>query len=357
MRRRFVLGAFSATLAWVVPGISSAATSVTPNNTVFADTLEHDYRILVGGLPGGRTDRWAHAISLGLQTILSPNTALRIETAGGRDGVTGANRLQTLVAADGHTGALLPGAAAIAYLTGDLRVHFRPGEWIPILAGINPGVIVVRGGLARLARPNPLRLAAAAPESPDLAAILAFERLGVPIAPIFGLRDVSAVARAFRLGEADAVLLAGEDIPADLASLQAADGSAICTLGSPDQDGGTKRDQHFPALPTVEELALSRNVATLPAALERAYQAVLAASRLDFVLILPRLTPAVSVALWRQAALGATGQSALQSAAAASAISLTVESAGLALSPIAAPPDALLALRQFLFTRFGWRPN
>ncbi|OYW11216.1 MAG: hypothetical protein B7Z59_05045 [Acidiphilium sp. 37-67-22] len=357
MRRRFILGALGATLAGATPGISSAAGSIAPTGTIFADTSDRDYRILVGGLPGGRIDRWAHAISLGVQAILSPEALLRVQTAGGRDGVTGANRLQALVAADGHTGALLPGAAPIAYLTGDPRVHFRPGEWIPILAGINPGVIVVRGGLARLAHPSPLRLAAAAPESPDLAAILAFERLGVPISPIFGLRDISAVARAFRLGEADAVLLAGEDIPADMASLQAANGSAICTLGSPDQAGGTRREQRFPALPTVEELASSRRMATLPAPLERAYQAVVAASRLDFILILPRLTPAVSVALWRQAALGAIGQPALQSAAAASAIALTVDSAGLALAPITAPPDALLALRQFLFTRFGWRPN
>ncbi|BAJ79844.1 MULTISPECIES: hypothetical protein [Acidiphilium] len=357
MKRRAALGALGTIIAGSALPFARASDLPTPANAIFADTFGGSYRIVVGGLPGGQADRWGRAIALGLEKILSPRTPLRIETVGGQDGVTGANRLQTLMVSDGHTAALLPGESSIAFLTGDPRVHFRPGEWIPILAGLSSGVIVLRGGAGRLAQAAPVRLAAAAPESPDLAAILAFERLGVPISPIFGLRGTTAVARAFGLGEVDAVMLTGEDIPADLASLQAEGGVAICSLGTVDQAGRTVRDPRFANVPTVAELAGIRHAKALSPPLERAFQGVAAASRLDFIMVLPHLTPAASVALWRQAALGAIQGSALQSAATASAISLTVNGAAVALAPIAASPEALLALRQFLFTRFGWRPS
>lgn len=362
MKRRAVLGGFGAVLsgAAMLRSDRAEANILGPAqpDAIAAAPGDVTYKILVGGLSGGRTDRWARAVGLGLQATLSPTLPLVLDVVGGRDGVTAANRFQTMAASDGHTAALLPGEAVIAFLVGDPRAHFQPGEWIPVLAGLNPGVIVLRGGLERLSNTAaPVRLAAAAPESVDLAAILAFDKLGVATTPIFGLRGAKAVARAFGLGEADAVMLTGEEIPADVASLEAEGGVPICSLGVLDTAGRLLRDPQFAKLPTVDELAMASNTTAMPPLLEQAYHAAVAASRIDFMLVLPHLTPPAAVALWRQAALAAIQTPALQSSASASAIGLTEAGAAAALAPLGASSDALLALRQLLFKRFGWRPS
>lgn len=353
MRRRTVLGCLGIAGLLLRDGIAASPMVVADQ----ADTAVSDYAILVCGPRGGRIDRWSRAFAQGIGGTLSPHRPIQLQRVGGEDGVTGANRLQTMVVPDGRTAAVLPSEAIIAFLTGDPRVHFQPGDWIPVMAGIAAAVLVVRGGLPRLADPAPIRLAAASPESPDLAALLAFHRLGVSTAPIFGLRGAPAIVRAFAAGEADAVLLTGEDVPADAASLSAYGGEAIGTLGVVDAHGRIMVDPLMSDLPTIEAIAEKRGSAPLPPALEQAYRGVAAASRIDFMTVLPHLTTPTSVAAWRQAAEAAGDMQAMQAAAAASAITLTVMGAAAAAAPIDVAADGLLALRQFLFQHFGWHPS
>jgi hypothetical protein len=353
MRRRAFLGGVGAGVGMLKEGFAAPP-------MVIADQVSptpNDYSILVCGPRGGGIDRWGLAVAQGLRGGLSPHRPIQLHPVGGQDGVTGANRLQTVVVPDGRTAAMVPSDAAIAFLTGDTRVHFQLGDWISVLAGLSPAVVVVRGGLARLTDAAPIRLAAASPESQDLAALLAFQRLGVKTSPIFGLRGAPAVARAFAAGEADAALLTGEDVPADAASLLAEGGIAIGTLGVVDDRDRVAIDPLLTALPTIHSIAGQRGAAPLSPPLERAYRAVAAASRIDFMMVLPHLTIPATVAVWRQAAAGAIGSEALQAAAAASAVNLTVTGAAAAAAPLDVQADSLLALRQFLDQHFGWHPS
>ncbi|MCF3945874.1 MULTISPECIES: hypothetical protein [Acidiphilium] len=357
MRRRAllrVIGAGLAGSAMVRPGFAGSPAIIADQD----GGSRARYNILVGGPHGGRMDRWARASALGMRTALSAHAPIQLRTVGGQDGVTGANRLQTLVVPNGQTAAILPGEASIAFLAGDPRVHFQPGDWIQVMAGLSAALLILRGGLGRLSESAPIRLAAASPESPDLAALLAFQRLGASVVPIFGLRGAAAVARAFAAGEADAVLLTGEEIPADAAPLAAEGGIPVGTLGIAGESGDIVRDPLFPHLPTIHEIADNRGAPGLSQPLDQAYRAVAAASRIDFMLVLPHLTTSAKVAIWRQAAVAAVASPALQSAAAASAISLTADGgAASALAPLDLPSGALLALREFMFQRLGWRPS
>lgn len=364
MRRRAIIRGLGISLAGLsLPGQGVAA-SVPTSSGLFesadvsvAGSDASRYEILAAGPAGGRTDRWAKAAGIGLKAVLSPAAPIASHAIGGVDGVTGANRLQALVEPNGKTAAMLPGEAIIAFLTGDTRVHFQPGNWIPVMAGSSAGVMVLRGGLKRLSAPAPIRLAVASPESPDLAAVLAFQKLGAMTAPVFGLRGAKAVARAFVAGGADAVMLRGEDIPADVASLEAEGGVAICSLGVLGDAGQVIRDPQFAGLPIVDDIARQRGAPPLSKPMEQAYRALAEASRIDFMLVLPHLTPAVVVSIWRQAVLAALKTPALRSAAAASAIILSESGAASAMASLDPSSDALLALRQFLFRRFGWRPS
>lgn len=360
MKRRTVLGSFGAMLTGgsALSPAFAATGDIPLKSTVKQPSVAQKapYKILVGGLPDGQTDHWANRVAAGLQDVLSPQSQIRVQTIGGRDGVTSANRLQTLVGTEGHIAAMLPGETAIAFLTGDPRVHFQPGEWIPVMAGVNSGIIVVRGGLSRLSKPVPIRLAMVGPESKGLAAILVFDKLGVPIVPIFGLRGAAAL-RAFALGEADALMLTGEQIPINFPKLREKGGLAICSLGGADDREHAGKEPQFMNLPTVEELAATRGSRPLSPLLEQAYRAVVAASRIEFILVLPHLTPPAVVALWRQAALSMIRAPAVRSTTAASSIRLTEVGAAAAIAPLIASADAMLALRQMLFKRFGWRPS
>lgn len=320
------------------------------------------YRILVGGPAGGRLERWGRASALALEAGLTNDGAIGVTPAGGLDGVTAANRFQALVIPDGRTGALLPAEAVMAFLVGDPRVHYQPGGWVPVLAGVAAPVLVLRGGVARLDKSRPVRFAASSSASPDLAGVLALARLGVPVTPVLGLRDVSMVSRAFAAGEIDAALVTGEDIPADIGALAAYGATPVCRIAAGRSGIGSEfaltLRRALGGLPDVEELAARRGAPPLPDHLEAVYRAVAAVSRVDFMLVLPHLTSPEMIARWRSAGLAAIRMPGMQAAALASVVDLlaSTEAAG-ALAPIFLSSEDLLSFRTYLARRFGWRPG
>jgi len=315
--------------------------------------------LLVAGPNGGVLSRWGNACALAFSNGIPGTPAILAQTVGGLDGVTGANQLDTQVTPDGHTAALLPGAALLAFLIGDSRVHFDPTRWTPLMSGNASGVLLLRTqpgtptDIDYLKSLAPLRIAADAPQSADLAALLALARLGIATAPVFGLRGTAAKASAFADGTVDAVFLCGEGVPADAAALTAAGAAPLFSLGVLDDNGAIGPDPQFPDLP--DAITFGGSV-TSP--LDAAYQAAAAAARLDFLLVLPHLTDPTSVALWTQAAQAAGQDPALTSAADASAITLQPAPVlGSALTALALSPTAQASLQDFLSKSLGWQPE
>ncbi len=323
----------------------------------WAANVSPSLSMLVAGPAGAQMSRWGDACAQALSLCFAGAPAVLTQPDGGLDGVTGANQLDALVVPDGRTAAILPGAALIAWLTGDDRVHFDPTHWMPVMAGINSGVLVVRlngkpASLATLRSMAPLRLAAEQPQSNDLAALVALDRMGVKTAPIFGLHGIDAKTQAFVTGAADAVFVSGEGVPEDIAPLAANGGVPVFCLGTA-AEGAAAPDPLFPGLP--DAIAFSGAAAS---PLDGAYHAAAAAARLDFILVLPKLTAPDAVAQWRSAAAGAITAPAL--AAAASASSITLQPAPVAASQLAAlnlGPTDQAGLQAFLSTSFGWQPG
>ena len=193
MKRRQLLGALAASA--LLPGAARAQ--------AMAQAALGPMNLLVAGPNGGATSRWGSAFALAIADHFPGSPNIVAEPVGGLDGVTGANRLDALMVPDGRSAAILPGAALIAFLTGDSRVHFNPTQWTPLLAGFNSGVLMLRApkgsvpSLETLRQHSPLRLGAAQTQSDDLAALLALARLGVPTVPVFGLHTNEEKTRAF----------------------------------------------------------------------------------------------------------------------------------------------------------------
>ncbi len=315
--------------------------------------------LIVGGPQGAQTSRWGSACALALAAAFPGGPNVLAEPLGGLDGVTGANWLDVQVVPDGKTAAILPGAALIAWLTGDSRVHFNPTRWVPVLAGGCSGVLMVRAAkpgapsLQSLQAMAPLRLAASQPQSNDLVALLALARLGVPTAPLFGLHSAATKTRAFIAGEVDAVFLSGENVPADMAPLTASGAMPVFSLGVQSPSGAVGPDPLFPGLPDVASFG-----GPVTPYLGAACQAAAAAARLDFLLVLPKLTDPDAVAQWRQAATLATTSPGLRAAASASWVSLQSPPVlGAALGALKLQPGDQSDLQAFLTKNFGWQPG
>ncbi len=347
MKRRQFLGGLA---------VITACSGIAPR-TALADAGAPPLAMLVGGPDGGQTSRWGNACALAMSPLFPGSPNILTQAVGGLDGVSGANQFDALVVPDGKTAAILPGAALIAYLTGDPRVHFDPTRWAPVLAGMNSGVLMLRGNpapsLASLVAGPPLRIAADQPQSNDLAALLALARLGIGTAPVFGLRGTEVKTSAFINGEVDAVFLCGEGVPEDMAPLTAAGAAPFFCLGAPGPDGSMGPDPLFPGLADAISLGTARNHA-----LDAACKAAITASVLDFLLVLPHLADPSAASQWVQAASNARTAEALAAAASASAISLQPAPALAAcLATLALPPAAQASLHDYMARNFAWAPG
>jgi hypothetical protein len=353
-----VLGRAGSALA-VPPMPQSAAAALAARPQSVAEVpFPEGATILVAGPDGGRLGRWTQVLTPALLQWLPPGTSVRTATAGAADGVTAANQFDARAAPDGTTVLLAPGDAVLAWLVGDPRAQFDVGNWVPVMAGVAPAVVVGRPGIAALRRGARVRIAAASPAGPDLPALLGIDLLGARAEPVFGLAEDEATQNAFVVDAVDAVFVRGHHVPEQVAALSAAGAIPLFSLGMVDDTGALVRDPAFPDLPHMTELATQLRGQLPSGPLYSAWQAAAAAVRLDFGLVLPQLTPSAMVALWRRAGSQAAGVPEMR----ALATSLEVRplggpSATANAASVTADAAALLELRKWLATRFNWRPS
>jgi hypothetical protein len=316
--------------------------------------------ILVAGPNGGDLDRWSRVIQPALTHNLPPETQVRRTDAGAPDGVTGANQFEARTAPDGQTVLLVPGQAALAWLVGDPRAQYDVTRWMSVMAVITPGVLIARpGAITPDRRP---RFATAGPAGGDLPAALGIELLGARVDALPALPEGTESA-ALADGAVDALFLRGHNVPQQAGSLIAAGWQPVFSLGALDASGKLVRCPAFPNVPTLPELYATRRGPVQDGPVQdgpllAAWRAAAVASQIECVLVLPHMTPAAMVALWRRAGADAAATLNVQVAA----LSLGLRAVGGAeatatAGAAAADQVALIELRRWLADRFGWRPS
>lgn len=344
-----------ATAGGMVLGVRARAMAAT---AMAAEPFPQGVTLLAASTSGGPMDLWAATLAPLLEQFLPPHTRIARETAIGNDGVTGANQFATRTVPDGATVLLVPGAAAMAWLVGDPRVHFDAASWVPVMAGVAPAVLVGRIALPALRSEQGVRIAAAGPAGPDLPALLALEVLGCSFTPIFGLGEAGRAREALTEGAADLLLLHGESVPERVHALAGAGVAPLFSLGALDATGHRVRDPQLPEVPCLHEASLSLQGHAPLGPLAQACDAAAAAAALNFALVLPALTPPDVVGLWRN--MGAHMAEAPTVRALSGAEAVRIQSspaANVATIAVAADATTLLALRGWLASRFGWHPG
>jgi hypothetical protein len=370
LARRHAIGLLAGSLLLGRGVVARAGSPLLPSTALAAVPFPEGATILVAGPDGGHLGVWGNAVAMALDATLPPETKVRTTCAGGIDGVTGANQFETRVPADGATLLLAPGAATLGWLVGDPRVHFDAEHWVPVMAGVTPAIVMARPDATSIAAGRPIRLAASGPVGPQLPALLGLDLLGAQLVPVFGLVEQEAITAAYVAGKVDAVLAWGTNVPQQVAALRQAGATALFVLGGFDATGtpndapygtpnGTQNhDPAFPDVPTFVELYVALHGTKPAGARYDAWRATAAATQLEFGLVLPRLTSAAMVALWRRAAGQAVGQPDVQTLTDAFAVRpLEGVAAAAAMTSVAVDSAALLELRGWLATRLNWRPT
>jgi hypothetical protein len=158
-------------------------------------------------------------------------------------------------------------------------------------------------------------------------------------------------------GSADVVLLHGQRVPERFAALQAVGAQPLFTLGTLDNNGHLVRDAAYPQVPHFTELYTTRTGLQPTGPLYDAWCAAAAAVQLVFGMVLPQLTPAAMVALWRRAGSDAVASLGVQTVAASANVRpLAGPIATTNTAATAASAAAIQELRGWLAGRLNWRP-
>lgn len=253
--------------------------------------------LMVAGPVNGRLAPWARRTAGAVNGLLADGNTLHILNIGGEDGVTAANQFEARTALDGESTLLVSGETAIAWLIGDPRAQFDIGKWMPVATGVSSGVMLEKS--AGIDRNKPLRLASNLTHDHNLTAKLGLSLLGIEIGQVILAQDPVAVMVA---GHADAVFLIGADAPRAARLATAANAKGVFSLGAYNEDGTLVRDPVFPTIPTLPEHMARREQTLESHNLICGWNAVAAAARLEFALVLPALSPAGTVAWWRKVA-------------------------------------------------------
>jgi hypothetical protein len=266
--------------------------------------------LIVGGPQGSQLVTWASMFGGAIGPRMQPaEQSLRIMPVGGADGVTAANQFEARAAPDGATALFVSGSAAMAWLRGDPRAQFDAGHWLPLATGLIPGVVLMHSKLsvpgssdprpqgAASTTKGPFRLCCSGPLDVSIAASLGLSVLGIETLPATVSDDPISELRA---GRADFAFLLGAPALERLSVAGQTGVLPIFSLGMSDDAGGLLRDPMIADVPTLPELVASLPLNSSPGLLQ-AWRAVAAAAQIEFALVLPWLTPAGTVAIWRKA--------------------------------------------------------
>lgn len=269
----------------------------------------------------------------------------------GYDGVTAANLFDTIGAEEGRGAAVLaPGAAIMASLSGDTRVHFDYSRWAAMIVAQSPVVTVARADLEHTFRSRlrglvsnrPLSLAVSRATGVEMTSLLGMKLLGMRPIPLSGFGTQQSALRALREGHVDAVQLthgSEGDIAQDIAKLPS--GVRPIFYSGPPVVG-------VPSLSTAYAM-VSGHLPSGP--LYKAWLAVADAAATAFVLALPMLTPPLTVARWHHAARQAIVSEEIKNWSALHNLSLSASTdAASLLNKLTPELTALLGLRRWINT-------
>ena len=320
--------------------------------TANASTLP-EAKLLLGGtlasIPGQFGELAEGPISKGLGL----DTPIQLQPDLGQDGVTAANLFDANEAPDGRTAIVVPGATLLASLTGDSRVHYDFGRWIPLMLARTATVVVGRIEMRRSFRMriegffhnHSVRLAVSRASGPELSAMLGLTLLGMRPIPVPGFVSAEQALAALRDGTVDAVQISPCTMNVPLAEVL----KSLPAGTAPLYQTGDISDLQAEQIPNFLEAYQQVRRKPPEGLLYQAWQGVSSSTDTAVTVALPMLTSPDVVMQWRKACALAVADSGMRHWAELRHFWLADGANAAPLLSRATPPlSATLALRRWI---------
>ncbi|PYD76592.1 hypothetical protein CFR71_03480 [Novacetimonas pomaceti] len=301
-RRNFLMGAIP--LAGMALGARAGASELPVKRMPVQAQSVSNPQLLLGGDRGSMAGRWGGLLAPALEHgfIQAQNVSTRMTV--GQDGVTAANLFDTQTPPDGTTALAVPGAALVAALSGEPRIHFDYTRWLPLFFSLLSPVVIGRAqlhhNLENFMRDRPVRIAVSTLTGIELPTVLGMTLFGLRPIPVPGLASVKDAVGALRDNQVDVIQILdplGSPETRDAIAALARDGypALFSLMDNMPPDAGT------PHVPCMHDVLLRENRSAASSLLYSAWTALAGAASLDIALVLPMLTPPALVAEWRHA--------------------------------------------------------
>ena len=290
-----------------VPLLAAGSMLVASAPLIAADFSNERIEWIIPFKEGGGSDTWARFYSPLLSKQLPGEPVIGVKNIPGGGSTTGANQFQSRAKPNGLTVLGTSGSTQFPYLLGDKRANYEYKDWNVVLASPTGGVAYVNADLStdiEKLKGEKLVYGSQGATSLDLIPLLAFEKLGLNVKAVFGMKGRSAGRLAFERGETNIDYQTSSSFLKKVTPLvEAGKAVPLMSWGALDADGNLVRDPTFPDLPHFAELYESVN-GEAPSgewfdAWKAFYTAGFAAQKMIF---LPKDTPEDIIQAWRDAA-------------------------------------------------------
>ena len=359
MRRRDLLLAALPLGAAVLAGRAGASELPPKRLPVQAQSVTNP-QLLIGGDKGSTAGRWGGLLAPELERGFGHGQVISTRMTVGQDGVTAANLFDTQTTPDGTTALAVPGAALVAALSGEARIHFDYSRWLPLFFSLLSPVVIGHAQLHRnienFMRDRPVRIAVSTLTGIELPTVLGMTMFGLRPIPVPGLASVTDAIAALRDNQVDVIQILDPQGSAETrTAIEALSHDGYPALFSltdsvPLEIGGQR-------VPFMHDVLLRENHSALSSLLYGAWTALSAAAALDIGLVLPMLTPPTLVAEWRHACDLAIDSTDIRTMASGTGRKLLDATACTGpLRQMAGDVTSIMALRRWLSTHLpDWR--
>ncbi len=296
-----------------------ALTGVAGTQALAADFSGKRIEWIIPFKEGGGSDTWARFYAPQIAGNLPGGPVIAVKNIPGGGSTKGSNQFQSRAKPNGLTILGTSGSTQFPYLLGDRRVRYEYKDWTVVLATPTGGVVYVSPGLGVMSAADigklkgvDLRYGSQGATSLDLIPLLAFEKLGLNVKAVFGMKGRGAGRLAFERGETNIDYQTSSGYLKKVTPLvKAGKAVPVMSWGALDSGGNLVRDPTFPDLPHFAEVYETIHGKKPSGEWFDAWKAFFTAGfAAQKMIFLPKGTPNDVVQAWRDAAaktIGAPG--------------------------------------------------
>ena len=260
---------------------------------------------------GGGSDLWSRFFAPLLSEQLPGKPTVIVRNVPGGGSTKGANQFAARAKPDGLTILGTSGSTQFPYLLGDKRVNYEYKDWHVVMATALGGVAFVSGDLGVTSakdigklKGKDLKFGANGPTGLGLVALLAFEKLGLDVKPVFGMKGRGAARLAFERGETNIGFKTSQASRSKVVDLvKSGKAVPLMSWGAFDSNGKIVRDPSTPDLPSFPEVYEMVHGQPPSGAWWNAWKAFFTAGfAAQKMVFLPKDTPQDIIDTWREAA-------------------------------------------------------